>query len=236
MAKVYYGSQVTDIIGSIGGLTFQTANQSTIVRGRPVSSNAPTVYQQAQNVLFGQAVSAWGALSQSDQALWSTFASAHTKVDYYGTLKSLSGYNWFVSLYITASVLSLTPLTVPPAFAAVSQPPTFQALLEPVVSKLSLVWQPWYYHAGISLILFASPLVNSPVYSDRSSLYYMSVDNSAFNYIADVWDDFLATFFGSQAFTCHPSFKGGIKLGVVAVDRTSFLSSPMTFAFTEFVP
>lgn len=235
MAKVLYGSQITGLIGSIGGLTFQTSNQSDIVRLRPISSNSLSADQQTQTSLFSEAIAAWALLSLANQALWQAFAVLHTKTSYYNEQKQLSGYNWFVSLYITATVLGSTPLVAPPTFSTIPQPPQFAVDLKPHSSQLSLTFTPTYVHTGQVLLYFTSPLVISPIYSDRSNLFFTALEVSGSTNYYQLWHPYIDTFLDGNAFTCKEDFKGGIKIGVVAVNSTSFLSSPMAFGFAPHV-
>jgi hypothetical protein len=231
MAKVYYGSGITSIIGSIGGLTFQKSNQNDIVRLRPNSSSGSSTLVEAQNSLFSKAVLNWQQLSNENKLLWNAFATAHPKIDYYGKSSNLSGYNWYVSLYISSQVLGSVPLIAPPTWSVVAQPPVPTGFFHSDIQSLYINWTPNYNHNNQSILCFLSFLKSSPKFTDQSNLFLTKILQGNFTHEYQFWTDYTSLFYDSPNLECTDTFSGGITLAFSAIDRTTFLSSPLTFCF-----
>jgi hypothetical protein len=231
MAKVLYGSQITDIAGSIGGLTFQKNASSSIVRLRPTNSATLSEAQIARNVAFSQASSSWSALSGSDKALWNAFAAAHSKVDYYGTTKILSGMNWFMSLYINALSISYPPLTVPPTYALPTAYPVFDSYR--FYADGNILDASWSTPLPVStdlMLVYASPLTQASGLLDRSNMFFLNSYTSSGRSTLDLWSDFADLWFDGHIFSVDVNLILGIKVGLVSISATSFLTSMSTLS------
>ena len=84
MAKVTYGALVTEINGSIGGITFQTNRAGTIARIRPASFRSRTGKQNTEIANFTSLIAGFSALTLAQKQAWDTFASVHTKETKFG--------------------------------------------------------------------------------------------------------------------------------------------------------
>jgi hypothetical protein len=225
MAKAYYGSIVTDIIGSIGGLTFQTSNQSKIIRQRPMGINAFTELQISMQSQFSQAVVYWDALSSANKALWNNFASAHPKIDYYGNSKTISGFNWYVSLYITRAIMGVSPPSAPPTYGAVAAPPVPTSVFQSAYQSFDITFSPAYAHPNDNIFCFASFLQHTMNTSDHGGLAYFRRIDPGTTTLKALWGPYTDYFYSSPDLVCSDNFQGGLRLMLVAVNNSTYLSS-----------
>ncbi len=125
MAIITLGTIVSDIRGSIGGVTFSRNAAGIIAKSKVVSKKNVTAKQALALQNNNAANVAWQSLTLSQKLNWSSYASAHTKTDRYGVLKTLTGYNWFTSIYNASIYTSGTWSVTPPAYGLPASIPGF---------------------------------------------------------------------------------------------------------------
>lgn len=114
MAKVQFGIIVTDVTGSIGGVTFQKNASGSIIRRRSFpASGIPDGKTGIQVALFSL-LQTWQGLTLTQKNTWNIFAGANPKTNKFGQLKKLTGLNWYTSVNFQRRELGLADFTVPP--------------------------------------------------------------------------------------------------------------------------
>lgn len=103
MARIVTSSMISDIRGSIGGLTFSRNPAGLFVRSRIKPLNPPTYYSGNPRAMMAAASGSWRNLSFPDRELWIAAAPPGT-----------TGHNLFVSYYINAALVGLSPVSAPP--------------------------------------------------------------------------------------------------------------------------
>ena len=202
MARVTYAESVTEYAGSSGGVTFLHNASGPIakLRTNPVVNPSPdqAIYQTNLATL----VAYWPTLSQENKDLWDAFAAAHDHTTQWGEIKTLSGYQWFVSINLYRFLFSLSILPSPPAWYPYPPPDSFA--LVATDSYLRCEWFPPFTPVTTLLIYLTLPLRQSSL-KLRRSLFYVGVISSGFplsNYdltskfesLANVtWADFYAS-------------------------------------------
>lgn len=116
MARATYGSIITTLKGSIGGLTFQKNLSGNIVRLRPWRKKYNTPRQMTRHQIFLKRLHEWNLLSLGNQQLWNAFAHLHTFTDPFGNLITLSGLNWYCSINTNLEMISEPITPTPPAW------------------------------------------------------------------------------------------------------------------------
>jgi hypothetical protein len=96
MARVQYGSLITDISGSMHGHTFQRNAYGKTIRTKPSVIGSPSTSQAARRNALFVVQAAWTNLSESDRANWNNFGSYHYQGSRHNTGSALSGYNLFL--------------------------------------------------------------------------------------------------------------------------------------------
>jgi len=173
MARVQYGVIITDLIGSIGGLTFQHIGSGKIVRIKPMPSKKSTTKQQAKHTEFTNIIRSWYALTLSDKTAWGVFAAANTKLNVWNEEKVLNAYNWFLSINSWLTLIGETPLTLPPVYATPLAVPDYTLVFE--YDELTVNWSPDFVHANEYLLLYTSPPLRSISPYDRKQLRLTSI-------------------------------------------------------------
>jgi hypothetical protein len=109
MARVKYGSLVSQISGSVGHATFQNSQGGAILRNKPIPSYSSSSAQVCQRSAMSELQSAWLALTPAARLKWCqfvAFSSQHIKRD---DNILISGYNLFLK-YQTCRKLYYLPL------------------------------------------------------------------------------------------------------------------------------
>lgn len=129
MARIIYGSIITDIKGSIGGITYQKNGSGTIARLKPRKTKTNTQKQRDQQPRLKEVQRNWNELSLTNKVLWNDFASVNNKIGLDGNEKVLTGYQWFVTINQNRLLLSRSILLVPPVYEIVNP-----------IDSISLLW------------------------------------------------------------------------------------------------
>jgi hypothetical protein len=125
MARVVYGSIVTDLAGSIGGTTFQMNSSGAIARSRAYTPVAPSPDQSVRQLALSRLVFRWPSVDLPDKQEWSDLAAAHTKLNDWGKSVKLNGYQWFLSYNLNRFTQGLAPVQTPDSFSLVDEVPPF---------------------------------------------------------------------------------------------------------------
>jgi hypothetical protein len=202
MARVTYGSMITELKGSVGGITFHRNSSGPIARLRPKPPVNPSQLQSNQQQLLSYLVSMWGALSLSDKDSWDTMASANNHYTPWGEEKTLSGYQWFLSCNLNRLFIGDTIVETCPGYTSVAAPATFT--LEATSDDFTIEWDPeWTPEFGPTLILATAPIRQNSLkvrrpgffleyhsFSAVSSYSIKSLYEAAYNL---TWADFFAS-------------------------------------------
>lgn len=125
MARVIYGESITELIGSIGGITFQRNASGTIARHKPDPPVNPSQGQSDQQYLLTKLVATWPTLTPAQKATWDALASAHDHVSPWGDIKTLNGYQWFLTCNLYCLLASDPIQTSAPAYSPPAPPDAF---------------------------------------------------------------------------------------------------------------
>lgn len=120
MARVIYGSIITDIKGSIGGITYQKNGSGTIARLKPRKHKTNTQRQRDQQPRLKEVQRLWNELDLGSKIQWNDFADLHDKIGLDGTSKKLTGYQWFMTINQNRLLFDDSFLEEPPTFEVVN--------------------------------------------------------------------------------------------------------------------
>ena len=201
MARVTYGSGVTELAGSIGGVTYQKNASGNIAKLRSNPTVNPTALQANYQTLFAQFVAYWPTLSQANKDLWDALAAAHDHTTPWGETKTLSGYQWFLRCNLIRYRYYGTVLETPYSWLVASPPDQFT--IETSATYIRAAWATPY--DGATLLGYISLPLKQSSLKLRRSLFYVklyfsapSISNwdftSEFEALANVtWVDFYAS-------------------------------------------
>jgi len=177
MARATYGSIIINLKGSIGGTTFQENASGKIVRCRPRITRKQSPKQNNRNILTAIVVSLWHSLTTTQQALWAAFAAAHTKDNYYGETKTLTGFNWFTSINSYRNLCGKTHLYEPPAYSLPTAVPAFTFRV--TGNGVFIDFDSQFSAAESNLFIYSTPIIPDYSTKTRRKYYYTYFTDSA---------------------------------------------------------
>lgn len=125
MARVVYGPLVSNVKGSIGGVTFQGNPSGSIIRTRPQLSRVSTNKQTTSHGKLQYWLYQWQNITQDQRDQWNMFAQVWVKENKFGEEKTLTGWNWFFSVNWWRKAMDLSQLSSPPAHNVPPSAPSF---------------------------------------------------------------------------------------------------------------
>ncbi len=140
MARVTYGALVTDLAGSIGGITFQKNSSGAIARSRASTPVNPSIQQSTRQLALIQLVALWATLTLTQKTAWNDLAKDHNKINDWGRSVKVSGYQWFISYNLNAFNQDLGPYLIPAEYVSVD--PVEQFTLTADVDGLYINFDP----------------------------------------------------------------------------------------------
>ncbi len=159
MARIIYGPIITDIKGSIGGVTFQKNGSGAIARLKPRKTKANTQKQRDQQPRLKEVQSAWNTLTLVNKILWNDFAAVNNKIGLDGQEKKLTGYQWFLTINENRLLFDDSILSVPPVYEIVN--PILNMYLSLVNGNLILNVNPADNSGLYNWLIYSSFVVNS---------------------------------------------------------------------------
>jgi len=226
MARVTYGSGVTELAGSIGGVTYQKNASGNIAKLRANPTVNPTSLQAGYQTNMAKLISYWPTLSQANKDAWNAFAAAHNHTTPWGEIKTLSGYQWFLSINLTRIKRYTPPLSSPPSWVSESAPNSFT--LAATVGYLRLEWVP-AYNPFKSLQFFLSlPLRQSSLKLRRSLFFVGYRDGSS---AMDYYD--VTSRFESLANISWGAFYNSADCSIICRINYGYMSQGLMSPFTS---
>jgi hypothetical protein len=117
MARVTYGALITELAGSIGGITFHKNSSGNIARLKPNMPMLPSQLQGNQQYKLSSLIAIWPTLTNVQKTSWNNLAAAHDHVNEFGEIKNLNGFQWFMSCNLNLLVVDAATILTAPAYA-----------------------------------------------------------------------------------------------------------------------
>lgn len=230
MARVQYGAMITELTGSIGGTTFQRNRSGNIARTRSGTPKSITPLQSQAETTLMVSLKNWQNLTLAEQIAWDVFAIANNKTDRFGTVKVLTGLNWFTSVNISLELVGLVTITVPPVFG-VTLPYNLTSFIVDQ-NKISIQQTPPLSPFKNGLLIFFTPPMSRTTTSFRRQLRLVSAVPQAPATEID-----LTAFYETAFNMVWPwnATAGQFRIGVmvVAVEELAGITSIATLDITE---
>ena len=170
MARVTYGAGVTELAGSIGGITYQKNSSGNIAKLKSKPTVNPSAQQASYQNRFSYLISLWPTLTQVQKDAWNTFAAANDHTTPWGDIKTISGYQWFMSCNLRRLLYHSTAIVVVPAWAIQAPPDAFT--IETGAGYIRAAWAP-DYNAPLDLIAYCSLPLKQSSLKLRRSLFWV---------------------------------------------------------------
>ena len=172
MARVTYGPLVTELAGSIGGVTFQKNSSGNVARLRSKKPLNPSQSQSDQQVTLSMLVSLWPSLSQANKDTWDALAAAHDHITPWGETKTLNGYQWFMACNLNNISCGFPVLSTAPAFASITPPNTFTLSSTDATFAINMVagWNP----GTDKILIYATPPIRHSSLKLRRNMFVLT--------------------------------------------------------------
>ena len=233
MARVQYGGIITDLAGSIGGTTFQSNASAKIARLKSTRRRKNSIKQNSQIAAFQAELPPWSSMVQTDKDLWTAFATAHDKTNKWGVVKTLTGFNWFMSVNNYLTLCGETPLGIPPAWETPLAVPDYT--IAPVDDVFEITFDSSFAHTSHYLLLFSSPLLRSVSLANRKVLRLTKIISPGTDTTIDFSSDW-STAHGIPLPIPGAPEVNWIFCGILSVHETKGLASAYNSAYGEYEP
>ena len=189
MALVTPGILFSNIKGSIAGTTFSNNRAGLTAKKRLVGKRLPNASQtNALNVSMAT-TAAWNELTFSQKSVFNSYALANTYTDRYGTVKPLTGYQWFKQLSQTSKYFTGSQLTAPPSYSIPPALPTFTVAL--TLDTMTITWSTAIDTSLIDIYVYSTGFVKGQARKQRGAYKLLDVRSltlsSSFNFTA-AWE------------------------------------------------
>jgi len=230
MARITYGESITEYTGSIGGITFLRNAYGTIAKLRSNPPVNPSPRQSPYQTYLAKLVAYWPTLSQANKDAWNALAAAHKHTTPWGYIKTLSGYQWFLSVNIYRRKYDNYIFSVPAPWETLTPPDQFT--LQADTTYLSCNWDPPYVDINPVMIYLTLPLRQSSI-KLRRSLFYVGY----FHSINGLTYYYLQTKFEHLTGVTWPAFFASSNCSIIcrlqAISFGSCYPSPFTSAIIK---
>jgi hypothetical protein len=172
MARVTYGALITDLAGSIGGVTFQQNSSGSIARLRSKKPLNPSTVQSDQQLTLSRLVALWPTLSAAEKTSWSDLAAAHDHITPWGETKTINGFQWFMACNLNLLSCGWALLETAPAFASITPPNDITLASTDIAFSIEIAagWNP-----GTSKILiYATPPIRQSSIKLRRNMFALT--------------------------------------------------------------
>lgn len=98
MANIKLGAIITDIAGSVGGTTFRRTPNGIIIYNKQGTQIKSAFAKNSVKNKLGAILGAWNNLGETEKNFWIDKATLYTFPDKFGTLKNLTGRQFYTKL------------------------------------------------------------------------------------------------------------------------------------------
>lgn len=237
MARIIYGPIITDIKGSIGGITFQKNGAGTIARLKPRKVKTNTQKQRDQQPRLKEVQRNWNELTLVNKILWNDFASVNNKIGLDGQEKKLTGYQWFLTINENLKLIDVNIIETPPVYEIIN--PINNIILDWNQSDLRMIINPSNSSVDISWIIYSSFIINSVSKFDFNKCRFMRTVIGGYSSIKAFANDIGTRSWNSYYNSVFPPSLGNKDFYIVAylraISTTSGISSLAYTTISKFV-
>jgi hypothetical protein len=230
MARILYSGSVSEMKGSIKGTTYQRNCAGTIAKGKNNAKFKASQEQGLSQKVFAYLTSEWNKISFGYKDEWNSFAAAHTRTDFWGNSKTISGLQWYLSINRAAYLLGESLLENPPEDADVASLPTIS--MHATSNTLYAGFVTPQDLTGMMCVILCSGPRRSTSASSRPPYLFMIVDGDGVIETIDFLAEWEAAYGISWA-SYYANNNAGLLGFAYAINLDNFVSSsysPMAWA------
>lgn len=192
MARVTYGSEITELTGSIGGTTFQRNFSGNIVRSKPNKIINPSNLLGNKQLFLSSLVTYWNQLTSIQKSGWNDLAAAHDHTDPWGNIRTISGYQWFLSNNLNLAVINAGRIDDAPSYLLPDPPPNYALLFQ--TTELLIAFTESYDPDPYVLVIYATPPVRTTSSKSRIATFIVDVGSTPTGANLDIASQYEAKF------------------------------------------
>jgi hypothetical protein len=218
MARVTYGSFVTEINGSIGGTTFQRNAHGFTAKNKPNMVRPWTDYQKNMQNVLSQCISAWRNITVSERSAWESWATGNPQYSKHNPSRRLSGYSCFVKWhfyqFLSHQPVVVSPITPIPSYT----PPVLQINHGPVETYLTITSTFTLYNWMYAI--FMSPPLGETANFCGSRIRFL-------HFVEDTQNNFYFDSFYYINFGVYPQINDRIQVDIIAYNVLAGFVKPV---------
>lgn len=231
MARVLYAPTISEFRGSIGGVTFQRNANGAIAKLKNSQKFSLSKEQSITSSNLTYVSSLWSTIGSANQSTWNSFATAHSRTDYYGRVKNLSGFQWFCSCNLNLLTIGEPIINTAPTY--VSPGALVNPTIAPTSTGIGLHLNTAGPISGFALVGFVTPPTSSVSLLSRVQQKLIVVYKSTPLNDLDLTAEYLSLF-GIDWATFPDSNHVFIQSNCFTVAYPSGISSPYQGSINEF--
>jgi len=230
MARIQLATPVSEISGSIGGVTFQRNRSGIIARKRPFGRKFPTPNRSTQENSFAGLQARWNGLSNAEKITWNDFADLHDRDDYYGNPHTITGCNWHNSINFNREQLGLLLYDDAPAYITPSAVLNYNVLISAAGINLSFFQVPANTFDTYKLFATLPTTRFSPsIQSELRFIGLVPADVAQVYSITSLWE----AYFGLDVSTLYTDAPFDIGVMLVPIRESTGIGSTGLIRFTN---
>lgn len=140
MAKIKFGSFVTDMRNKVGGTVYSKNRGGAYTKNKVSPAQPNTAAQTTARTRMTTYSQGWRSLTAAQQAAWNAAVTNFQKTDVFGDMKVPSGQNLYGKLNINIAQAGGSAITTPPLPTAVVGPLTITLTAAAGTPAMSLAW------------------------------------------------------------------------------------------------
>jgi hypothetical protein len=184
MARIIYSVPISEIVGSIGGVTFQRNASGFIAKAKSNPTVNPGKKQAIKESAFGSLVALYATLTIAEKESWAALALANLHTTPWGIMKKLNGFQQFISNNTNLSLCGVAARLTAPDYILPPAPDPFILTFEQYI--MSLVFAAPYSPAPNTFFVYITPPLRTGTLKLRKSSLILPVGTWDSNTIYNV--------------------------------------------------
>jgi hypothetical protein len=223
-----YSGIVSELRGSVKGTTFQRNAAGSIAKGKNNSRFSPSNAQSYELADFSTIASLWSNMAFGYKDEWNVFANANPRTDFWGNVKNITGYQWFMSVNRALSLIGSTLIEQGTYDSTVLPVPTYTLQASSSYIRMN-------FGAGLNLsdryiiVNVTGPRRYSSSKSRQAIFYVKQVTGNPIQYIdfTSEWE----TFFGITWASFYAQYNAGLVVYPYSINIFNGVSSAYNIGY-----
>ena len=193
MAKVKFSALVSDMRNKLNGSVFSKNRGGSYLRNKVTPVNPQTTYQSTVRGWFQEGSQAWRGLTEEKRTAWNNAVDNFKKTDIFGDIKTPSGSNLFLKLWMNANNAKVSPLSSPPIDNNAPVVMQFTASCEVGAGELPIEYEPALLD-NANAIIEATPCYSTGKSFNKNLFSVITTLTSGSSSPYDLYADYIAKY------------------------------------------